>query len=1015
MHLIHSKRAGQDLPKTLPANLVPPSTRELDSITSIMKTQVMSDMMNKKPTSRGMGAFVPDDPLAAGFSPQGSRSSVTQRMATKEEREEERKIRAAELELKKKELAIVNNRLEAAQSAFKDMSRDIDKAKRDAINAHDDLVFSLDSRETLVDQVRSMIPDPKTGGGSSTAAVAESQITQLEREIQALLEDCKEINASNTDYQIRKVKEQDLLRGGSGSAPIQSAAEKANAVLAARMAALGVNAPQLNVSTPTASAAAPVIPSSLTSDIRKIEDAKVGTDRELEDTAIRVRGLVSNFRSIAQTISNSGARSPSATKGFSASAILSSLKSWEPPIETKIKYEEGVGLRSEEVREVVLDMKKKSSKGTYITKSATLQLVSRSSLSEGFSKGVEAMDDRRKSNNPFTMFSQQSTPSVALGSTSPPAPPKPNEVSAPALANYFPESRNSAVAVAVVAVPVAAQPSAAATATTNAVNDVVAQAQAAIRAAKERASARTASNLPARASVIAPAPIISEAPSPVTIPQLQSSKLISTPFGPVSPNPFTGPPSIPLSSSDADAFNPFGGVKAIEFPHKSENAALLPPPITARGVAPPPPSKTTSGAAPAPSPVNRGAAPPLPVEQNATPPPLVPATRAPPPTLPAARIVPAPPQPAPRASVPPPTVPGGLPIPQLYSAVSDISKQADDLTRAAKAARGALSGLFGDSPQPTSSMKKALDLPPTVERGMSVKDFKNFNPFGGGFEKTTSHRPSGTVAQSVSISKIDPLDLPPTTERGMSVKDFKNFNPFGGGFGKSVAETAFDSSTVAVNDMPEDMSVASLGGPPPPPPPPPALLPSIAAAASAVPAIIAPPPPPPPQPTPVGNAQKQRSASPSSIARTHTNSPSPAVGVTSLLKSALMKVRGAHASDDDDDSDENNGDDDDDDWGASNKPKPQSSTSAPNPMISPPPPPPSSANPYAPPSPRTALSQISPVSMSSPVEVSPVTLSPVQPFPVAKSPHNWSVKVQDPAVSVTVFDNGSFFIPYLTV
>ncbi|KAJ3209188.1 hypothetical protein HDU82_001239, partial [Entophlyctis luteolus] len=167
MHLIHAKRKGRDLPKTLPPNLVPPSTRALDSITSTMKNQVMNDISSKRPGGGSRSLFgngaSADDPL--GLSGNGSRSSLAQRTATKEEREEERKIRAAELELKKKELAIVSNRVDAATTAFAEMTNGIETAKREAINAHDDLIHSIDSRETLLDQIRGMIPDAANAAG----------------------------------------------------------------------------------------------------------------------------------------------------------------------------------------------------------------------------------------------------------------------------------------------------------------------------------------------------------------------------------------------------------------------------------------------------------------------------------------------------------------------------------------------------------------------------------------------------------------------------------------------------------------------------------------------------------------------------------------------------------------------------------------------------------------------------------------------------------------------------------
>ncbi|KAJ3029914.1 UNVERIFIED_CONTAM: hypothetical protein HDU68_010697 [Siphonaria sp. JEL0065] len=915
MHLIHAKRAGKDLPKTLPANLIPPSTRELDSIASMMKSQVMNDMMTKKPVARNAGGFMQDDPLAAGFSRSGSRSSLSQRVATKEEREEERKIRAAELELKKKELAIVNNRVEAATTAFRDMSKDVDRAKREAINAHDDLVYSLDSRESLIDQVRGLIPDSSrsglSSGGSAVISAAEAQVNQLEREIQALLSECRDMENYSTEKQIKNLKAQDVLRGGTGTvAPptAETTASKASALLAARMAAMGINSPALNV-TPSATAG---FSSGLANDIKRVEDAKIASERELEDAAIRVRGLVSSFRTIAQKSSVAAGAAPSGAKGFSASAVLSSLRSWEPPIEMKIKFEEGVGLRSEEVKKVVLDLKNKTkSKGSFAASPPAASKPStygsatqtRSGINDAFARETQAptvqpTQERRKSNNPFGEFPAPAPPlsprtdAPSMFSSPPAAPQTPR----PVFEFQDPSSSNSYEASVAARPSITANPArpSVAAQTTSAVNDVVAQAQAAIRAAKERAAARS-TGAAGGPPPIPPTPVAAKTPiAPPPIPAVPLQPQVSTPFGPVSPssaapNPFSMAPPTPTTAAVSSQGNPFG---------------IAPPvPPTPFGTAPPvPPTPVVVKQAPPPPP-SRGAPPPPPPSRNAPPaPPIISA--------------------APVTSAPPiPPTPATVPAPQP-SGVSDITSQAEDLMRAAKAARGALGGIFGGAPkaEETAPVKKepVLDVPPTTERTVPVKDFKNFNPFGGGFSKSAAEVAAETAVASTPSALSSTPALPAPSGEGVentarvNVKNFKNFNPFGGGFGKSAAEIAAESTPEPAS-QPVNVPVVVPGGPPPPPPPPPPMLPSIAAAAAATP----PPPPPAPPATPAASATK-RAPSPQPISRQGTNSPTPGGaaigGHNSLLKSALMKVRGAHASDDDDDSDDAD-DDDDEEWG----------------------------------------------------------------------------------------------------
>ncbi|KAJ3121059.1 actin organization and endocytosis protein, partial [Physocladia obscura] len=899
MHLIHAKRAGKDVPKTLPANLVPPSTRELDSITSIMKNQVMNDMHSRKPSNLRSGSnsgFITDDPLGFG-SNNGSRSSLSQRAATKEEREEERKIRAAELELKKKELAIVNNRLEAASNASKGMIKDIDQAKRDSINAHDDLVYSLDARETLIDQVRGMIPESgsnnfSSNGLSSVITAAEPQISQLEREIQALLDDCKDLERISADRKIRDLKAQDLARGGSGSVSQESTASKASAMLAARMAALGVNSPALNITSSPAPSVSSTGPSTLTADIRRVEDGKIANDRDLEDVAIRVRGLISSFRTIAQKISVSEGASASGAKGFSPAAVLASLRSWEPPIEMKIKFEEGVGLRSDTVRQVVLDLKNKTASKKSVSSAASPPFASKQSSYEGrqenhggatqfgysssfrepekrassqygdiFSRNQDkrtsfsesfrsagspqpppplapqqsssaSFEERRKSNNPFAFAQQQAGP----------ASPKPIEAQ-----SLFSSPPTSATPMS----PAPAnETSPRASASVSTVNDVVAQAQAAIRAAKERAAARSreVSALSAGAQPVDRFSVVTTQSVPQPSTAAATSLLativttpvtISTPFGPVSPSltgnhPFGSPqPSSAVQKPVVATGNPFGIPE-----QKAPVVRAAPPPPPSRAAPPPPPPSRNQASRTAPVASTNG------------------------PTSTASVL-------SPVVPVAPVSVPSAIPpTPPSTVFTASISAMASKtLTQPLKA-------------------QDVLPQPPSVEKGLSVKDFKNFNPFGGGFSKPSNDT---QTPAPVASTKIEPaFDGIPPVERGLSVKDFKNFNPFAGGFPKSAPDAANEPTPAPEAPIFDAPVITSGGGPPPPPPPPP---PTASATASVV-------------------------AVPKSISRQgSSNGPSqPPATQDSLLKQALAKLRDAHVSDDEEDASDKN-DDGDEDWG----------------------------------------------------------------------------------------------------
>ena len=47
MHLVHKKLLGQDLPSSLPTELIPPSQRDFDLTVEVMKEVVVNDILNK--------------------------------------------------------------------------------------------------------------------------------------------------------------------------------------------------------------------------------------------------------------------------------------------------------------------------------------------------------------------------------------------------------------------------------------------------------------------------------------------------------------------------------------------------------------------------------------------------------------------------------------------------------------------------------------------------------------------------------------------------------------------------------------------------------------------------------------------------------------------------------------------------------------------------------------------------------------------------------------------------------
>lgn len=67
MHLLYKKLAGVDLPQKLPEELIPPSTRDLTSMASLMKNQVINDLINKPKKTLQSGIDVSNEPLLSDF------------------------------------------------------------------------------------------------------------------------------------------------------------------------------------------------------------------------------------------------------------------------------------------------------------------------------------------------------------------------------------------------------------------------------------------------------------------------------------------------------------------------------------------------------------------------------------------------------------------------------------------------------------------------------------------------------------------------------------------------------------------------------------------------------------------------------------------------------------------------------------------------------------------------------------------------------------------------------------
>jgi hypothetical protein len=480
---------------------------------SLMKTQVMQDIATKKVPSSAPLSSLSNDPLFGGFgSPSGSNSNLasgSQVIIMKEKREQERRALADALEAKRKDLASLTHQTEASSKAVKDFQREIDDGRRETVNAFDDIVYNASSKSTLLEQLRSKVGSvshhsgSSAGGGQGKIKGLEQTGRILETEITSLISDYRHKLKSSADLKIATLKAQS---GSAGTvAPADSIQNKTAALLAARMAALGVNAPAIGTAASSPATASLTQPAStVTADIMRVEDRKRQLERQIDEVSSRVSGLISRLNSLA---SSAPASNHTDGKGSTnMQSIMSSLKGWEPSIDEKMKFEDGIGLRSADVRQVVESLKRKkpadpvATTGGLATRvEAALTTPATSSLSSGYpytspSPSTSAQSPRsnqeplgtvNNSNNPFGRPEKILAPvSPVQASTQPFA-----HTSATFGSTGGPQSlSNSSFQPVVESKHVVSQPTRApessVQSSTAKVNDIVAQAQAAIRAGK---------------------------------------------------------------------------------------------------------------------------------------------------------------------------------------------------------------------------------------------------------------------------------------------------------------------------------------------------------------------------------------------------------------------------------------------------------------------------------------------------------------------------------------------------
>ncbi|KAJ1555279.1 Intersectin-2, partial [Nowakowskiella sp. JEL0078] len=355
MHLVYAKLGGKDLPHTLPPELIPPSTRDFNNMASLMKNQVISDIITKQSQPKPLSPFSSlsslNDPLLSLNSPIPHSMSVSQSSET----DEKRKHLIQDLEFKKRELLDNKAVMNSSKATVDDLSVKIDKLKSEIVVTNGKINHQSSLKSSLLRQSVS-IPS------NSNPSYFAMQSNDSYNEIKKLSQECLDLENRLWELKITLAKKRDAKRNfGNVSAVISPepiaanyaysqlmntnstssdpVASKAAAILAQRMAALGLSPSATPIALPIAQSS---VNSGLHAELARIDEEKRRDDAQIFETQRKATEISERIKKM--TYQNSSGL----TNGF--------VSKWNPTIDQKMKFEEGIGLKTDEARNLVKDL-----------------------------------------------------------------------------------------------------------------------------------------------------------------------------------------------------------------------------------------------------------------------------------------------------------------------------------------------------------------------------------------------------------------------------------------------------------------------------------------------------------------------------------------------------------------------------------------------------------------------------------------------------------------------------------
>lgn len=323
MYLVHQRLNGKDVPQTLPLELVPPSVRDLSALSDFAKIQVMQLPARPRisPSNSLLGISSISSPLAKPL-------LVPKEVVLNPHDLQRQEQLLAKINDKKSQIATLKESIEVIEKENTRIEVDIQTFKTQAFT-------SQQSISKLVRDQRMMTAESSfTPQTQSLTSFELDQYQKLETELKHLLNRNKDQLS-----QVALIKSNIARAKHSKQQPAISTstvANKAAALLAARMAALGIapaplSTAQVSTTTPTTF--------SLEDELSSIDLEARNARIELDRFSARL-SLFSSQLSIAKSISTD-----------------TEVAVWDASVSDQVRYEQGL-LKSKQASEILKDLRR---------------------------------------------------------------------------------------------------------------------------------------------------------------------------------------------------------------------------------------------------------------------------------------------------------------------------------------------------------------------------------------------------------------------------------------------------------------------------------------------------------------------------------------------------------------------------------------------------------------------------------------------------------------------------------